>query len=173
MLKAIPVVVIASFCCSCGKKELDRETAMKLLQGRVVRQVTFFLSDLAGTSESVAAFRELEKAGLAVCGAPMGGGLRLCQFTSTSGVATDFSGVHNFSAGVVVASAVTGVLQTGPNSATAEVQLSFQAAPLYAQHRAAFDSLEGSEQVSVLTQPRATQATFQLFDNGWRLQAIQ
>lgn len=171
--KLISVVAIATLFCSCGKKELDRQTATKLLQGRVVRQVTYFLGNLAGTSPTVAAFGELERAGLAVCGAPMGGGLRMCNFTNASGVATDFSGANRFGAGVMVVSAVTGVLQTGKNSATAEVQLFFQAAPLYAQHRAAFDSIEATGSNGGLTQPGVAQATFQLFDDGWRLQGIQ
>jgi hypothetical protein len=65
--------------------------------------------------------------------------------------------------GTIATAAVTGVTQTGPNSATANVQLSFQAAPLYAQHQAAFDTVyafENGRAMSALTQPGPIQAAF-------------
>jgi hypothetical protein len=174
--KLISVVAIASLFCSCGKKELDRETAMRLLQGRVVRQVTYHFSGFDGSSQTKSAYQELVNAGILACDAPNFFGQRLCHPSSTSGIATDFTGVPQFSAGTIATAAVTGVTQTGPNSATANVQLSFQAAPLYVQHQAAFDAVyaqENGQPMSALTQPGAIQAAFQRYDDGWRFQGFQ
>jgi len=173
--KLISFVAIATLFCSCGKKELDRETAMRLLQGRVVRQVSFHSSGLYGPSQARSAVQELVQAGILVCDAPDFWGRLFCQPSRASGIAYN-SGVIEFSAGTIAPAAVAGVTQTGPNSATASVQLSFQAAPLYAQHQAAFDAIYASDNgqpMSALTQPGPIQAAFQRYDDGWRFQGFQ
>ena len=177
-IKLVSVVAIVSLCYSCGKKELDRQTAMRLIQGTQAATpvvINFF----AYEHEDIRpAYQELENAGIIKCHPE--GPFRVCVSLSPSLVRVVPGGEIRLqlSAGTIGPTAVTGVTQTGPNSATADVQFSFQAAPLYAQHQAAFSSLYerarlGYLLISERTQPEARRAVFQRYDDGWRLQGFQ
>ena len=159
----------------CMKKDLDRGTAMKLLQGRNVGVVGSFqayadyvhLSSARGWYQQLINARVITCGGGPVCGlGPSGTGLQL-NFTTFS-----------FAAGTLTPVDVTGVAQTGPNSASAEVRLAFQPSPLYAQYRNTFDHLTAEAQVmgggpvQPQTQRNAAEAVFQRYDDGWRLQSL-
>lgn len=176
--KVISFIAIAALGCSCGKKEvpLDRDTALSLLHGQGVKQVEIGFS-VVDIGQARSAYQELANAGLLVCGNPDWEGWRQCQPSNTSGISNaPFAGGLRFTVGTTAPTAVTGVTQTGPNSAMAEVELSFRSAPLYAQYQAAFDALyaqDAVQPISGLKQARTMQATFQRYDDGWRLQGIQ
>ena len=191
MLKAIPLVVIASFCCSCGKKELDRDTAMNLLRGRVVGTLACHVayqyesgnfrfmppSEVPKLNRIADAYRQLIRAGVLTCQPNFpGSDTVMCQpGPKLAGNAPAYSDAITVPAGSLVASAVTGITKTGDNSAMAQVQLSFQPTPLYSQYQAAFETLDGE---GIMDRPvrnylrASAQATFQLFDDGWRLQTV-
>lgn len=166
----LPLVVLASLCVSCGKKELDRATAMRLVQGTTVEavQLTYSRNMSGGADPITAAYHQLSNAGLLHC-----------RFTPTF-ISQELIECNEGSlvVGNIVVTGVTGVSGTGDNSAVADLTLAFQPAPFYAKYQSAFDQLETSTNqlsgnVRSRTQRTAARATFQLFDNGWRLQSIQ
>lgn len=178
-IELVSVVAIVSLCCSCGKKELDRRTAMRLIQGTQAATpvvINFLAADWGG--ELRPAYQELENAGIIKCHPE--GPFRMCVSSNASLIRVVTGGENRLqlSAGTVAPAAVTGVAQMGPDSATADVQFSFQAAPLYAQHQAAFNRLYDASRSSYLpiserTQPEARRAVFQRYDDGWRFQGFQ
>jgi hypothetical protein len=82
-----------------------------------------------------------------------------------------FDTIINVPVGKLIASSITGVTKVGDNTAAAEVQLTVQPTPVYGQHQAAFDKLDNSG--SNRRRRTSARATFQLFDDGWRLENIQ
>src|ERR1035437_1437322 len=130
--KLILVIAITTLFCSCGKKELDRETAMRLVQGQGAQRIELDFTSLDfGTTNQHPSYQELEKAGILVCHRAPEPGARKCVPSSTSGIRVikDYLGPDLvLFAGTVAPTAVTGVTETGPNSATASVRFSLQAA---------------------------------------------
>jgi hypothetical protein len=175
--KVISLIALVSLCCSCGKKDLDRETAMKLLQGKSVASVVGSFQAYADYAQFSAArgwYQQLINARVITCG----GGPVCSPGPSGTGLELNFT-TFSFSAGSLTAADVTGVAQTGPNSASAQVRLIFQPSPLYGQYRDVFDHLTAEAQVmgggpvQPKTQRGTAEAVFQRFDDGWRLQGIQ
>jgi hypothetical protein len=179
--KLILVIAITTLFCSCGKKELDRETAMRLVQGQGAQRIELDFTSLDfGTTNQHPSYQELEKAGILVCHRAPEPGARKCVPSSTSGIRVikDYLGPDLvLFAGTVAPTAVTGVTETGPNSATASVQFSLQAAPTYEQHQAAFQVLYRSANPTgpliERIQPSVRLAAFQRYDDGWRFQGFQ
>ena len=132
--------------------DLDRATALRLAQQRGGKATT-----CAIVGSFPAEFQELSSAGIVVC-QPLLGGQMICQMRNGGQILTT---------GRMTPTGVLGVTQTGPNSAEAVLQLSFQAEPVYQQHRRAVDTICGGDQSSKWN--TSATATFQRFDDGWRL----
>jgi len=169
-------IALASLLLSCGKKDLDRATAMKLLQGRAVETIRCSFSSMvsgvsvAGGNAIDQAYKHLMNAGVLHC--------KVSPYIFSQ--ETLECRENSLVAGNLVATAVTGVTKASDNTAVAEVRLSFQPTPFYARHSSEFDQLEltntlmqPTEHVRNRAQRTVAQATFQLFDDGWRLQSIQ
>src|ERR1035437_3504321 len=66
--KLILVIAITKLFCSCGNKQLDRETAMRLVQGQGAQRIELDFSSLDfGTTNLHPLYQELEKAGVLMC----------------------------------------------------------------------------------------------------------
>ena len=176
-VKVLLFVAVTSLCCSCGKKELDRQTAMTLLQGKSVSSVTGSFqaySSYLEFSNAKGWYQQLINAGVITCGTGP-----VCQpGPAAAGLQLDFTN-FNFQAGNLIPVEITGVSKTGPDSAMAQVRLTFQPSPLYSQYRNAFDHLTAEAQVmgggpvQPQTQQSSAEALFQRFDDGWRLQSVR
>ena len=180
--------VLSTFVETKKNQDLDRETAMKLLGGKTVETVEgsfdaslndaqFAANILGDRKDLVPLFRELLNAGIIACNAN-----NVCQPGPNGSSIRIQGGIFGssdliFTAGTLVPSAITGVIQTGPNMATADVQLSFQPTSMYQQHQAAFDQVNrqtvAGAPLNARTQGRPARAFFQRYDDGWRLQSIQ
>jgi hypothetical protein len=142
---------------------------MALLQGTNVQGIqAFFSRNLSGGGDPItAAYHQLANAGVLHC-----------KFTSLVSQELIECDQGNLTVGYLVVTAVTGVSRTADNTAVADLRLSFQPTPFYSRYQSAFDQLELSTMqpqgnVRSRTQRSSAQATFQLFDNGWRLQGVQ
>lgn len=178
------LVLVALVSAGCGKKDLDRQTALTLLGGKPVEAITgeFFgenpFTALTPPNEATA-IRELIAGGVLACNEtdPVFG--LTCRLGPNSGGMTLFQGKSSFLAGNLVPAAVTGVTQEGPNTATAQVQLSFVPSPLYSKYHSQLDTLTnnkgllGPRPVGPRTQRSQANANFQRYDDGWRLVSIQ
>jgi hypothetical protein len=172
----------------CTKKELDRNTALKLLQAKSLpspTSATGGLASVVGSFQGYTAYasssgssypwyQQLISAGVITCG--MG---PVCQPGPSGGALQMDGSAFRFVAGTLTPLQVTGVAQTGPASAIAQVRLEFWSSPFYAQYRNALDHLTAEAQtfgggpVQPQTQGRAGEAAFQRFDDGWRLQSFE
>jgi len=174
MKKTSLVILVAVAAIGCGRTprsiagsavvsntELDRATALRLAQQRGGGATT---CPIAGQQPNVGQFvpaiQELTSAGVLVCQQLLIG--QTCQTRNGEQIITT---------GRMTPTAVLGVTQLGPTSAQAILQLSFQAEPIYQQHRQALDLICGGDQ-STKWNTSGT-ATFQRFDDGWRLQSMQ
>jgi hypothetical protein len=170
------VVILLLALVGCKKKDLDRNVAMTLLQGRSVTVAGSFQAYAAYAQSSSASgwYQQLIYADVITCSsAPVCQPRRLA-----GGLQQEFSN-FNFVAGSLIPAEVTGVTQTGPNSAMAQVRLTFQPSQLYAQYQNAFDHLTAEAQVMggggpvrPQTQRTTAEAVFQRYDDGWRIQTF-
>jgi len=117
---------------SCHKKELDRETALKLVQGHQFGDpLQFQFGDLKHKG-----YDALEHDGLLSCSIIPGWGLSRCRSTSPdirvepslvnghcTGTEPECSLIALF--GTYTATAISGISQTGTSSAEAEIIVSF------------------------------------------------
>lgn len=189
--KLILFIAVASLCCSCGKKELDRQTAMRLLQGKTGDSIAAQFLDihpLQALRDSPApedralsaALQQLLNAGVLRVGPPeMQSWLTKFLPGPNGGWLTDDGANLRFVVGSSVPSEVTGITKTGDTTSSAQVRLHFTFAPMYTQYRALLDALHPIclQSDAPLSRTnlgdRMANANFQLFDDGWRLQGIQ
>jgi hypothetical protein len=116
-----------------------------------------------------AAYQELVNARILTCEAPNFMGYRTCHASGVAGTSGNDLAGPQFVAGVMAPTAILGVAETGPNSASAVVQYTFQPTPMYAQHRVILDRLWAMS----ANPGKTANATFQQYDDGWRLESIQ
>lgn len=177
-MKVVTIAVVALLAVGCAKKDLDRETAMRLVKGRIVQTINGSFLTLGGLSDMPnlsGAFRQLINAGVLRCDQFN------CDVVPGAPGFTGALGEASFTAGNLVPAAITGITTTSPNSAAAEVQLTFEPSPVYVRFRGALDTLTsggaqafgGGGPVQPRINRRSAQAQFQRFDDGWRLVAIQ
>lgn len=154
---------------------LDRQTAMKLLQGRVVETLQIHVDPLFQDQRAQSGdYHLLINAQIISChqeGNFLAGELvhQACTPGPVLIAANGGSSSLDIPAGNLIVSAITGISETSDTSAVADVQLTFQPTSLYGQYKAVLDRLSRSP----IKQRTAAQATFRLFDDGWRLQGIQ
>lgn len=182
-LVAVPISVIVVAFCGCGKRnvDLDRQTAQRLVASRQFPHVTFgihnspFNAPVSASGDPyqnrnrmVRAYAVLDQAGVLRCtnlnmllSASCAPGPKLAH--SGNDIIVD--------AGHYVAGDVTGVSQTGPAAAMADVQLNFVRSPLFSEYYNQFATLD--EDVVRIGQNRTARATFRRYDDGWRLEQIQ
>lgn len=191
MRMRIALVALACLSSACGRKDLTREAASPLVQGRVVAglracfksggimHTTIFGQDASDPHYSV--YQSLMNAGILSCvvsypGAP---NLDCTPGPKAVGFIDDHVGSITAPAGNLIVSGVTGITKTGENSALAQLQLQFQPIGSYAQYRNLINQIDGigvltgTQPVRVLAGRNTAQATFQRYDDGWRLQNIQ
>jgi len=158
----------------CSKKQLDRETAAKLIGNRVVKPLQGEIPQ--GGSQYNGVLRQLDAAGLLDCKYPGMDSMIPCN-VGRNGQGFIAHGGYNrmaFAAGQLSAGAVTGVSQTSDTMAVAVVRLVFQPNGQYAQYQNLFDQIEMTGTISAAKSGSLTaRATFQRFDDGWRLQGIE
>jgi hypothetical protein len=180
----------------CGKKELDRETALRLVQGVPARTFQVSFESTPGYpvystyNQAVAAFQQLDQAGVIHCVVtPSGWGPDYKCSPGSNSLGLTINGVTRFTvlAGTLVPTAVNGVAQLGPDAASAQVVMSFVPSPLLAKFPGIFDQMEAVSFLALqlvpqtfppslireLRQAKITQASFQRYDDGWRLASIQ
>jgi hypothetical protein len=159
------------------KPGLDRETATKLVRGHGLTIQGSF--GVLNSGDQDRFYQQLMAGEVIVC--QKGSGLsdpECLPGRRGSGVSRG-SGEIVFVAGSLMPVEVTGVTKTSETSAVADVRLSFDPTAMYAQFREALDQLDGhsgSSSKEFLMQKKqrsAAQATFQLYDDGWRFQSIQ
>jgi hypothetical protein len=176
--------IVASLCCSCGKKELDRQTAIRLLQGKTLENVVAGVGrDFSqGDNPQGRAFQALINAGILRTVPALFGQVRAEPGPNGRWISLNEAfGELSFVAGDMVVSEVTGITKTSDTSALAQVRLHFNPTPTYGQNRAALDALEPYSSWSGCSRcplqnrlgDHMANATFQLFDDGWRLEGIQ
>jgi hypothetical protein len=188
------VVMLCVLLSGCRSKDLDRATAMSLLQGKAVMTAQFSFDANPGYplygsyDQAVAAFNQLIQGGAIWCNiTPSGYGPDYnCALGLNSQGLTLAGKRLTVLAGSLIPTAVTGITQLDPNTASAQVSVSFQATPVYARYQTAFDQLAGIGPVTFIQntnppnlqtlaeirQRGSAQAIFQRYDSGWRLQTI-
>ncbi len=179
MRKGIVWLLAGFFLVGCQKRELDGETALKLLQfrnipveGRMAAQYSAVQNDIASTSS----YQPLVAAGLVQCSLEVvvykciPTDSRLVAETNDAGEIAELK----FIAGNFVPAEITAIAQISADVAKADIRMSFQPTSLYTEHRGVLDTLdESSTPVNQQQQDRIVHAEFQRDDGGWRLQNIQ
>ncbi len=158
----------------CSKKALDRETAAKLIGNHVVKSLQGEIPQFG--SQYNAVLRQLDAAGLLDCKYPGMDSMIPCNVgrNGQGFIANQGNNKMVFAAGQLSTGEVTGVSQTSETTAVADVRLSFQPNRQYAQYQNLLDQLEQTGAISAAKSGSVTaRATFQRFDDGWRLQGIQ
>lgn len=186
-MKKLNWIFIVLTLSGCGSQELDRQTALKLLQEQEAETVSaFFVSRHFPNEGKGPAFETLAQAGVVNC-APSSDAMARsfnaseCSPGSNGGLSFTQHGQLSFVAGQIVPTEVTGVSKTGENSSVADVVFSFRPSPIYEQHRNAFDQLKPKHQgalgmsvpLSQRTVGRNVRAVFQRYDDGWRLERLE
>jgi hypothetical protein len=178
MRRLLISLVLMLVCVGCGKKELDRQTASKLLANIQFETVKGgFLVDgrLVDNDDTGAppglvllsgeALKEFETAGLISCPAPF-----TCSPGPNGGaLASEPNGLnYSYDAGVFAVAEVVRIQQQTPTTAIAQVRLELRLSPLYARYKKTLDGVESD--LAEKTAPRMTDVQFVLFDDGWRPQ---
>jgi hypothetical protein len=179
MRKGIIWLLAGFFLAGCQKKELDGETALKLLQsrnipveGRIAAQYSVVQNDIITTSS----YQPLVEAGLVQCSLEVSvykclpTDSRLVAETNDAGEIAELK----FIAGNLVPAEATAILQVSDIAAKANVRMSFEPTSFYTQYRGVLDTLdESSTPVNQQQQDKILLAEFQRNEDGWRLQNIQ
>jgi hypothetical protein len=172
-------LIAALFLAGCQKKELDGETALKLLQsrnipveGRIAAQYSVVESGFASASS----YQPLVEAGLVQCSLEVivykciPTDSRLVAETNDAGEIAELK----FIAGNFVPSEITAIAQVSDTAAKGDIRLSFQPTSFYTQYRGVLDTLdESSTPVNQLQRDRIVHAEFERNDGGWSLQNVQ
>lgn len=184
MYKLAGTLTLALLFSGCGKKQLDRETAAKLLQSRNFGTVQGWFPStpgfvrFQGNHDAHNALMQLAQAGVIACT-----GTDTCTpGPNGKGVSGgDNTAPFSFAAGVFLMSGIDGIQQSSPTSAVVQVRLTFHPSPLYSQHKAILDRLQNGRMFGVTgmrvepalaqqTESRIENIQFTLFDDGWRAQ---
>jgi hypothetical protein len=176
MRRLIPLVLVLVFV-GCGKKDLDRETASKFLQGKTFGSVEgmfgmpppiHFLTCFECLSDSdknkSPQLTQLQQTGLLSCPdaytckpGPKGGAL-----------SDDPVRGYVYFAGIFQFAEVVRIQQPTPTTAIAQVAVKFNPSPFYTQYKEILDGLQ--PQLAQDTAPHLVDVQFTLFDDGWRPQ---
>jgi hypothetical protein len=177
MAKTITIVFLALLSAviqlGCGKKPLDRDTALRLLQDRNVQSIQMvYEGQPFPPSTHQSAYQQLVSAGVLRAEPLVFGQVKYQAGPNNFGglVSQEHTEII---AGYLRPTAVTGIRQTGSDEAVAEVTLSFVPSPVYSQFQAAMDEVASDTFKEIFQrqkQPRETKATFRRYDNGWRLE---
>ena len=179
MRRGTVLLLTGFFLAGCQKKELDRETALKLLQsrnipveGRIAAQYTAVQNSIPSTNS----YQPLVEAGLVQCSLEVvvykciPTDSRLVAETNDAGEIAELK----FIAGNFVPSEITAITQISATAGKGDIRMSFQPTSFYTQYRGVLDTLdESSTPVNQQQQDRIVHAEFQRNDGGWRLQDIQ
>jgi hypothetical protein len=168
----------------CGKKELDRETASKVLQGMVFGSVRGSFSitppgQFTGSNGVVDgsqqkefdALTHLEKMGVIVCT----GTFECRPGPNGSALKDENEFSYSYNAGTFVFGGIERIQQQTPTAAMAVVRFEFRPSPFYAQNKNLLDGLDPGfshkfePTLAQSTAPRIEEVPFVLFDDGWRL----
>jgi len=158
----------------CSKKQLDRETAAKLIGNRVVKSLEGEIPQFG--SQYNGSLGQLHDAGLLNCKYAGMDNLVPCNVGGNGHGFIAHRGNNRmaFAAGQLSAGEVTGVSQTNEAMAVAVVRLVFQPNEQYVRYQTLLDPIETTGTISAAKSGSLTaRATFQRFDDGWRLQSIE
>lgn len=160
---------------ACAKRDLDRQTAMRLLQGRTV--AAKWLLNPNFPCPFPPGYLALARAGMITCyggdsvkefcfcGDPSG------DVRAPSGTDSDFL---ELVVGSLSPSEITHMSKTGGDITLADVRLSFRPTPFYANNRRVLDQIDGLHRLPLeATHDRMAKATFRRLADGWHFETIQ
>lgn len=177
MKKRLAMLSLAFSLLACGGQDLDRKAALSLVQGKVLRTIRMTIA-----AQAKGAMREpylqLRASYVLLCediqfaGEQILGNCRAGE--ASEGNITNEVTMMRVAIGDLVPSAITGITKTGESTAAAQVALTFKPSKVYSKYGALFDKIEfQSNAAADARQPHSAEATFQRYDDGWRLTAIR
>jgi hypothetical protein len=159
---------------ACGGGDpLDSDTALALIRDRNTDPVQAKFSAIPQGMDP--AYQHLIAAHVIECHTSSLG--TICEpGVSGGGITQSGSNELMLNAGHWVPAAILGISRTGQNRAAAEVRLTFEASPLYAEFQSDFDQLQTVDAAQALGNKKEgwnAHAIFQRYDDGWHLESIQ
>ena len=165
---------------ACGGGDpLDAETALSLIRDRntdpVQAKFSAILQMDRQDNRMAQAYQHLMEAHVIECHSTSLG--TICE-PGVSGAGITLSGANELmlNAGHWVPVTILAVSRTGRNRAIADVRLTFEASPLYAEFESDFDTVQTVEAAQALGNKKEgwnAHAVFQHYDDGWHLESIQ
>lgn len=175
------VLSLAAACLiGCGGDPLDYDTAMNLLRDRTNDPVrTNFSASPRSENEDpkvADAYKKLVDGHVLQC-KPNAAVGTLCE-PGPAGDVLSQQGVSDLSfvAGRWAPATILSMRRTGRNSATAEVRMNFEASPLFQEYEDAFDLIQSPGAAMALStrkQGKVAHVTFQRYDDGWHVEAVE
>jgi hypothetical protein len=165
----------------CGSDPLDYETALNLLRDRTMDPVRTSFSaspQFDRQPEAVSqAYQRLIQEHVIVCIKKLEVGT-VCE-PGPAGDALSQEGVSQLAlvTGRWVPSTILAIRRTGPNSASADVRMSFEPSQIFQDYGDAFDQIQGVARSLTLAntrqQGKTVQAIFQRDTDGWHVESVE
>ena len=122
------------------------------------------------------AYEQLMESHVVECSETAGVGTMCAPGAAGDGLQQEGAAELSLAAGQWAPAAIASLQRTGRNSASAEVRMSFDPAPLYHEYETAFSNIQSPAATQALSdtkQPKMMRARFERFDDGWHLESLQ
>jgi hypothetical protein len=164
---------------ACGGAVLDYETAINLMRERAADPVrtSISASPRFDTQDPrlARAYQRLIEAHVILCRSTAVG--VICE-PGPAGEMLTPNGVSDLSviAGRWVPASIVSIQRTGPNSASADVRMTFEPNSLFQEFGDAFDSIESPGSIMATAtrkEGKTVHVTFERYDDGWHVENIE